>query len=797
MTKISIIENGNEVILAKDNLPIKIGTDESSDISILGPISFGTILIVDFIEGKYFLQKIKNDVNTLINNENFNGNVIVKTSDRLEIGNKVVVFEYKDEDFILHVNTVDSSSQPTIFEEKNTSGKLFSRKKLKNFFVLFIVFLSYFLFYLFTSKAVEFEVEPQEVNINISGGFFPQMKIGDRYLLKQGEYNIQLMSEGYYPFEDNISVEEEPSQKFNFSLRKLPGRIFLGTNPQVELVIKVDEVEIPNSEDGVYEINAGQRSIEILTNQYKPIKDQLVIQGMNEEQSFIFDLVPAWAELKVGSIPDDTEIFVDKTLKGKTPATIKILQGSRMLQLKKNGYKLFDKKLDIVAGENYSLDVINLERLDSKIRINSVPKGASVTIDSIYRGMTPINLELEPLINHQILLSKPGYNSLNTEFNLPIREDMEELYEDGRLQLDQALQPIFGKINFRGTVGAKIISDGKEIGIIPSKLVLLSKEQKLLFEKEGYVSQEFTVNPTPKLEQSIAINLMTPEETVIAAMPRRVNTYQGSKMQLVLPGETFLMGSPRGDQGRKTNEIERLVQITRPFYVGITEVTNKQFREFRPQHTSGAEVFRELSNNLHPTVMVTWQDAAEYCNWLSKKDSLDPAYEIKKGKLELIRPVTNGYRLLTEAEWEWISRYNGGGGLQKYPWGQRMPVMEDSGNYADESAEVFMDNTLKNYWDGYPVTSPTGKFKANPLGLYDLGGNVAEWVSDYYSVYPKELNKVTIDPLGPMDGTATVIKGSSYRKTSISNLRYSFRDSGISSRLDVGFRIARYSDTLE
>ena len=87
MTKISIIENGNEVILAKDNLPIKIGTDESSNISILGPISFGTILIVDFIEGKYFLQKIKNDVYTLINNESFNGNVIVKTADRLEIGN--------------------------------------------------------------------------------------------------------------------------------------------------------------------------------------------------------------------------------------------------------------------------------------------------------------------------------------------------------------------------------------------------------------------------------------------------------------------------------------------------------------------------------------------------------------------------------------------------------------------------------------------------------------------------------------------------------------------------------------
>ena len=105
-----------------------------------------------------------------------------------------------------------------------------------------------------------------------------------------------------------------------------------------------------------------------------------------------------------------------------------------------------------------------------------------------------------------------------------------------------------------------------------------------------------------------------------------------------------------------------------------------------------------------------------------------------------------------------------------------------------------MANVLTDYWDGYPVTSPAGKFNPNLLGVYDLGGNVAEWVNDYYSVYLENLKKIDSDPLGPEEGTARVIRGSSWRHSSISSLRFSYRDYGTQGRLDVGFRIARYTD---
>ena len=123
-----------------------------------------------------------------------------------------------------------------------------------------------------------------------------------------------------------------------------------------------------------------------------------------------------------------------------------------------------------------------------------------------------------------------------------------------------------------------------------------------------------------------------------------------------------------------------------------------------------------------------------------------------------------------------------------------MPPEENSGNYADESAESLMTNVLSNYWDGYPVSSPSNKFKPNSIGIYDLGGNVSEWVNDYYSTMNRQVNELNKDPIGPEEGSMRVIRGSSWRHSTITALRFAYRDYGTQGRLDVGFRIARYTE---
>jgi formylglycine-generating enzyme required for sulfatase activity len=224
------------------------------------------------------------------------------------------------------------------------------------------------------------------------------------------------------------------------------------------------------------------------------------------------------------------------------------------------------------------------------------------------------------------------------------------------------------------------------------------------------------------------------------------------------------------------------VEITKPFYLAVREVSNREFREFRSGHRSGGHGRQNLEIDHHPVVNVTWQDAARYCNWLSEKAGLTPVYVDRGGSLAPRQPMPNGYRLATEAEWALAARFASEAGGRKYAWGDALPVPADGGNYGDG---------LPDHRDGHPGTAPVGSYQPNPLGIYNLGGNVSEWVQDLYTMTPTSPGTVARDPMGPSSGSAHVIRGSSWLDSSVTELRLSYRDSGSEPRPDVGFRIAR------
>ncbi len=205
------------------------------------------------------------------------------------------------------------------------------------------------------------------------------------------------------------------------------------------------------------------------------------------------------------------------------------------------------------------------------------------------------------------------------------------------------------------------------------------------------------------------------------------------------------------------------VRITRDFYMSKYEVMVGEFRQFvsetgyrtTAEREGGVWVwtgsklekkadanwrnpyFRQGSNE--PVVCVSWYDAVEYCNWLSRKEGLTPAYNIR-GKDVTWNRSANGYRLPTEAEWEYAAR--GGNKGRGYIFA--------GSNYVDE---------VVWYWDNSgEKTHPVGRKKANELDIYDNSGNVGEWVwdrydSDYYSSSPAS------DPAGPYSGADRVMRG--------------------------------------
>jgi formylglycine-generating enzyme required for sulfatase activity len=336
---------------------------------------------------------------------------------------------------------------------------------------------------------------------------------------------------------------------------------------------------------------------------------------------------------------------------------------------------------------------------------------------------------------------------------------------------------------------AEVLVDGEVKGRAGQTLKLTATAHEIEVRRSGYTPQKVTVTPRPDFPQAVKVRLRSLQEPKVAG-PSRLGV-QGHELRLLGPGR-FQMGASRREPGRRANETLREVELRRPSYLSLREVTNAQFRRFQAAHSSGQFSNHDLDADAQPVVRVTWEEAAEYCNWLSAQEGLPPVYVTRGGKLVATTPVGTGFRLPTEAEWSRAARYPEGGPL-KYPWGASLPVPAGAGNYADESARAVVPVVLQGYDDRYPVSSPVGTFRPNALGFFDLGGNAAEWVHDAYSI-PSPDAPGERDPLGPAAGELHVILGSSYLQGTVTELRLSYRDYATKPRPDVGFRIARYAE---
>ncbi len=340
---------------------------------------------------------------------------------------------------------------------------------------------------------------------------------------------------------------------------------------------------------------------------------------------------------------------------------------------------------------------------------------------------------------------------------------------------------------------AELIVDGEVVGTANQTLRLTATPHEIEVRKEGFESHRQSLTPRPGFPQVVQVTLRTAEQVRQAARLPVIQGPQGQELRLIEPGK-FRVGASRREPGRRSNETLRDVELTRAFYLATEEVSNREFHEFREEHKSGHVGQKTLDLDEYPVVEVTWNEAARYCNWLSAKEGLPPAYELKGGQMVGTNPLAGGYRLPTEAEWVWAARFAGSGGGRKYPWGNSLPVAPGSGNYADSSAGGLVEGTIGGYNDGFAATAPVDSFEPNSVGIFNMGGNVAEWVHDFYQIYPSSSSTLLVDPIGPEEGEYHVIRGSSWMDSTITELRLSFRDYGNGSRPDVGFRIARFVD---
>jgi formylglycine-generating enzyme required for sulfatase activity len=379
----------------------------------------------------------------------------------------------------------------------------------------------------------------------------------------------------------------------------------------------------------------------------------------------------------------------------------------------------------------------------TRLKVSSIPSGATVYIDDVNECQTPCESNVEPGMR-VIKLKLEGYALLQEKLRIPKNQRREIAHTLCRLETPPPPPPV--------------------ATVIPPRLPV---------SRRAGNRQTVTVDGT-----SFAMRF--------------------------IPARNFMMGSPDNEPGRNSDEgPQRRVELTRPYWMMETEVTQGQYQRLMGYNPSR---FSSCGSNC-PVEEVNWYEACEFANALSRKQGLEECYicsgsgrratcEVKSQYRGSAYYNCKGWRLPTEAEWEYVYRagsstafYNGT--ITKTGC-ELDPNLDKIGWYCNNSGVKYSGCYNCSFLGGPKCTgtSPIGGKQANAWGLHDMAGNVWEWVHDWYQDSYNDLTEK--DPVNDKTGSDRVLRGGSFFHTAREiRAAYRFKYRPSNHNYDIGFRLLR------
>jgi len=827
-----------------DELPLIIGSDSSAHIRVNDNKK---IAYIAESEGHLYIQPADSGSLIFHNNELLKTSQWIKSGDITQIKKQTISYKIASDRVEIAINKIPEKIYPvppapvesthsvqtynktdlprTKSPNKNDSITSLGKNSMYQYVVYsLLIGLLVLALYVMVAKSIEINVDPQADVLKLSG-FPPPFKLGSRFLLIRGEYILHAEKSGYKTQHKTVSITGNENI-INVNFEKLPGKIKLRLHPKSEQLKSISQTEIfingkkyHGKPDQFIELVSGEYVVEIRQERYKNIKETIYVQGLGKTQILDVDLEPNWGVLNIKTLPEETDIIVETLDENKknnhsfvkyftSPVSMELVAGNYKLKINKIHFKSVEKDISISADELIDLPPVILEPADAFININSTPKNVMMFLNGEYLGTAINRIRVKSNVEQQISVNAAGY--VDKDIKITLKPDVEH---DLDINLHAEMASVFVNIN---PPHAGLYIDGKLQQKNNGRFRINTQHHFIEARASGYESRTFSITPDKEFSHKIDIVLQPVKiKNTYAVSSKKRNskknnfeknkrtahyvTHAGQKM-IFISADEFIMGSAKNEAGRRSNERVRKVKIKHNYYLSDKEISNAQYRLFKLSHDSGKAATQSLNHKQQPVVNVSWNDAASYCNWLSLKEGLEPYYKEVNGKMTAKNKSTErkpykGYRLPFESEWSYAARISKRNKTARYSWTGSYPPIKLSGNFADESARVYLSSIIKGYNDNHIVSAPVGIFSKNPGGFFDMGGNVSEWCHDFYTASSgiSGSEKLVKDPTGPDSGSHHVVRDSSWRDASLTELRLAYRSYSLRAQDDIGFRISRYA----
>ena len=445
---------------------------------------------------------------------------------------------------------------------------------------------------------------------------------------------IVVRAEGFREARVVISPEQQGGV-VEVTLDELPARLLATTDPRhpnTRWNLDGDFLAVAESLD--QELDPGSYQVRI-DNPFFETEEFGFQVGRDETHQVTTSLRPVEGRLELNSKPEGADVRLDGVLIGQTPLSLQQDGGEYELRVEKEDFVTVTETVALTNQNRLVERNYLLAPVTATLTFSVSPAGGQLLLNG--RQIDPNRSHaLSAKTEYRVTYALNGYVSATRKVTLKPRETR---------QLAFQLPPELGEVEIFAAPSADILVNGKKVGNGSVTLSLKTLSHRIELRKTGYRSVRKTVKPSAGRKTVIRESLVPEASARLAEAPRSYRSAAGVELVLFQPGP-FEMGAPRHQKGQRANEFLREIRLEKPFYAAKHEVTNAQFALFRAGHSGPSR---------EPVTSISWLEAAAFCNWLSEQDGFSPFYRIEGGRLRAVNARADGYRLLSEAEWEWLA----------------------------------------------------------------------------------------------------------------------------------------------